>query len=177
MCKWLIRIKRHVIDAMKRAGSIFMVGLIAAVIGYACTYLAGMQAQYQIEESRQPALAWLQQEYHLNNAQFVRVCQLHEAYQPKCAEMCREIDAMNARLHELIAATNVVTPEIKQALTQNAQLRAECEQMMLAHFYAVAQSMPPEQGRRYLAWVRQATSTSEQATPKPPTSATSAHRP
>jgi hypothetical protein len=142
---------------MKRASYIIIIGLIAAVVGYACTYLAGMKSRHYIEKSNQPALAWLQEEYHLNNAQFVRECQLQAAYQPKCAEMCRKIDAMNARLQTLIAATNIITPEIKQVLAENAQLRANCEQMMLAHCYAVAQVMPPEQGKRYLAWVQQKT--------------------
>ena len=142
---------------MKRAGYIIVIGLIAALAGYACAYLAGMKSQHYIEKSNQPALAWLQEEYHLNNAQFVRVCQLQAAYHPKCMEMCRKIDAMNAHLQTLIAATNVITPEIKQTLAENAQLRANCEQMMLAHCYAVAQVMPPEQGKRYLAWVQQKT--------------------
>ena len=162
---------------MRRVGYIVIVGLIAAVVGYTCTYLAGIKGQHDVEKSNQPALAWLQQEYQLNNAQFVCVCQLHAAYQPKCDEMCREIDAMNARLQNLLVATNVVTHEIKQALTQNAQLRVECEQMMLAHFYAVAQVMPPEQGKRYLAWVRQETLASDQAKPKSPTFFISTRKP
>jgi hypothetical protein len=27
--------------------------------------------------------------------------------------------------------------------------------MMLRHFFQVSQTMPPEQGRRYLAWVKE----------------------
>jgi hypothetical protein len=72
-------------------------------------------------------------------------------------EMCRKIDEKNAELQTLLAATNTITPEIKQTLNEAAQLRVECQQAMLAHFYEVAQVMPPEQGRRYLAWVRQET--------------------
>ena len=48
-------------------------------------------------------------------------------------------------------------PEIKQALAQAAEIRAECETAMLDHFYKVAQTMPPEQGKRYLDWVQQQT--------------------
>ena len=33
-------------------------------------------------------------------------------------------------------------------------LRADCQTMMLHHFIQVSQTMPPEQGRRYLAWVK-----------------------
>jgi hypothetical protein len=36
---------------------------------------------------------------------------------------------------------------------------------MLEHFYKVAQTMPPEQGRRYLAWVQQETFKPQQMMP------------
>lgn len=142
---------------MKRASFVMMTGLVAALAGYVGAYLAGTSTQRNIERANRPALAWLQGEYHLTDAQFALACQLHDAYQPKCAEMCRKIAANNARIEALVAATNVVTPEIKQALAESAQLREQCEQMMLAHFYETAQVMPPEQGRRYLAWVQKET--------------------
>jgi Spy/CpxP family protein refolding chaperone len=142
---------------MKHAGFIIIVGLMVAFAGYSCVYLVCTGAQHSVEKKDGPSLAWLQTEYHLTDAQLARVRELHDAYQPKCMAMCRRIDEKNAELQTLLAATNVITPEIKQALAESAQLRAECQQAMLAHFYAVAQVMPPEQGRRYLAWVQQAT--------------------
>src|SRR5258708_31881934 len=83
-------------------------------------------------------------EYHLTDAQFAQVVQLHDAYHPKCAEMCRRIDDQNAKIQQLLAATNAVTPEIKQALDGAAQLRTQCESAMLQHFYEVSRVMPPE---------------------------------
>jgi len=142
---------------MKRAALIMIVGLLVAFAGYACVYLACTGAQCSIEKKDGANLAWLQTEYHLTDAQFARVRELHDEYQPKCMAMCRQIDEKNAELQSLLAATNVITPEIKQALAESAQLRVECEQAMLAHFYEVAQVMPPEQARRYLAWVQSAT--------------------
>lgn len=142
---------------MKRAYFVIVVGLAAALAGYVGSYIAGTSTQRHIEKENRPALAWLQAEYHLTDAQFARACQLHDAYQPKCAEMCRKIADCNARVKSLVAATNAITPEIKQALAQSAQLRAQCEQMMLSHFYETAQVMPPEQGKRYLAWVQKET--------------------
>src|SRR5438067_2141704 len=82
-----------------------------------------------------------------------QVVQLHDAYRPQCAEMCRRIDEQNARVQQLLAATNAVTPEIKEALAEAARLRAECETAMLQHFYEVSRQMPPAQGKRYLVWV------------------------
>ncbi len=142
---------------MKRTWFIAIGGLFVAVAAYACVYLAGTSAQRAVANSDKPALAWLQQEYHLNDAQFARVCEVHDAYRPKCMEMCRMIDAKNAEVEKLLTATNVITPEIKQALAEAAAIRAECEAAMLEHFYKVAQTMPPEQAKRYLAWVQQET--------------------
>jgi uncharacterized protein YdcH (DUF465 family) len=142
---------------MKRAWFIVLGGLLVAAAAYACVYLAGTSAQRELANSDKPALAWLQQEYQLNDSQFARLCELHDAYRPTCMEMCRKIDAKNAQLQKLLAATNVITPEIKQAIAEAAEIRAECETAMLDHFYKVARTMPPEQGRRYLKWVQQET--------------------
>ena len=110
-----------------------------------------------MDQSSHPELAWLKHEYHLTDAQFAQVAQLHDAYRPKCAEMCRRIDDQNAKVQQLLASTNTVTPEIKQALTKAAQLRVECQSAMMQHFYEVSRAMPPEQGKRYLSWVQQDT--------------------
>lgn len=142
---------------MKRTWSIVLGGLLLAFAAYACVYLAGTSSERALAKSDKPALAWMQQEYHLNDAQFARLCELHDAYRPTCMEMCAKIDAKNAQLQKLLAETNVITPEIKQALAEAAQIRAECEAAMLDHFYKVAQTMPPEQGKRYLEWVQQET--------------------
>lgn len=142
---------------MKRSWLIIFGGLALAVCAYLCIYLRNTASQRSIEQSTRPELAWLQLEFHLTDAQLARVMDLHNAYAPKCDEMCRAIDAKNAEIQRLLATTNVITPEIKQALAQAAEIRAECETAMLDHFYKVAQTMPPEQGRRYLDWVQQQT--------------------
>ena len=121
-----------------------------------------------MEQSTRPELAWLKSEYHLSDAQFAEVVRLHDAYKPKCAEMCRRIDEQNARVQKLLAATNTVTPEIKQALAQAAQLRAECESAMMQHFYEVSRAMPSDQGKRYLAWVQSETLLPGQMIPTKP---------
>lgn len=141
----------------KRAWIIVLGGLFLAVVAYACAYLAGTARQRALDNSSRPVLAWMQQEYRLDDAQFARLCKAHDAYRPTCMAMCRKIDEKNAQIAKLLAATNVVTPEIQNALTEAAQIRAECEGAMLEHFYKVAQTMPPEQGKRYLAWVQQET--------------------
>lgn len=157
---------------MKRAWFILVAGVALGIAAYASVYFAGTSSERAVNRSGQPALAWLQQEFHLSDAEFAKIRDLHEAYRPTCAEMCRRINEKDAQLQLLLAATNVVTPEISKALSEAAELRAECQAHMLNHFYSVAQAMPPEEGRRYLAWVQSETLTPADMMPsRPPASA------
>lgn len=134
-----------------------MLGLGLAVAAYFGFYYAGTARSRQLEANREPELAWLRQEFHLSDAEFARVSQMHAAYLQGCAERCRLIDEKNEHLKALLAATNAVTPEIARTLQEAAELRADCQSKMLQHFYEVSRTMPPEQGRRYLAWVQEQT--------------------
>jgi hypothetical protein len=142
---------------MKRPWLILMAGLLLAAGAYVGTYYAGTASCHNLEQSPAPELAWLKEEFHLSDAEFARISQMHESYLAGCAERCRRIDEKNVHLKQLLAATNKVTPEIEQVLMETAQLRAECHKEMLQQFYQVSQTMPPEQGKRYLAWVQERT--------------------
>jgi len=146
---------------VKRTWLILVGGLAAAGAVFAVVYFS-VPAPEPVRHSN---LEWMKQEYHLSDAQFVRVIELHKAYWPKCGEMCGRIDDKNGKLQELLAATNVVTPEIKAALAEVAQVRIECQTAMLQHFYDVSQVMPPDQARRYLAWVHEETLLPHQMVP------------
>ena len=78
---------------------------------------------------------------------------MHEAYLPACQHRCMRILAEDRQIQELLARSTNVTPEVQTLLAERARTRSECEAAMLNHFLAVSQTMPPEQGRRYLAWV------------------------
>src|SRR5439155_6941654 len=147
---------------------ILLGGLVAGVLAYTCIYLHATSVQRRMEQSTHPELAWLKTEYHLTEAQFAQVAQLHDAYLPKCAAMCGRIDEQNAKVQQLLAATNAVSPEIKKALAETARLRAECETAMLQHFYETSRQMPPEQGKRYLSWVQSQTLLPGQMVPTKP---------
>jgi hypothetical protein len=142
---------------VKRLWLILPAGLVVALLAYAAFYLHATSVQRSLEQSSRPELAWLKTEYHLSDAQFASVVQLHVAYRPKCAQMCRRIDEQNSKVQGLLAATNTVTPEIKAALAEAARLRVECETAMLEHFYETSRYMPPDQAARYLAWMQQET--------------------
>jgi len=142
---------------MTRSVLILVGGLVLGVLAYAGMYRVGTNNSCCMVESKTPELAWLQQEFHLSDAEFKRVSQLHEQYLSGCAERCHQIDLKNEELARLLAATNNISPEIQRALAEAAQLRAQCQSMMLQHFYEVSRTMPADQGNRYLAWVRSKT--------------------
>lgn len=139
---------------MKKSGAILLLGLVLAVAGFAGFYYRGTAHCRAMMRQPQPELAWLKEEFKLSDAEFARVTQSHDAYLPKCRERCRRIEEQNAKLRELLAQSGTVTPEIQAVLTERARMRSDCEAEMLQHFLEVSRMMPPEQGRRYLAWVQ-----------------------
>ena len=155
---------------MKRPGIILLAGLALAALGYAGMYRAGTADSCCLVESKTPELAWLKQEFHLSDAEFTRISQMHEQYLSGCAERGHQIDLKNQELARMLAATNSITPQIQQALAESAQLQARCQAMMLQHFYEVSRVMPPEQGKRYLAWVQKETLLPGQMVPTGPAS-------
>ncbi len=102
-------------------------------------------------------LDWLQQEFHLSDAEMARIQQLHEGYLPKCAEMCAKIAAKKSELAALLTGATNVSPEAAQKLVELAALRAQCQAQMLQHFIEVSRTMPPVQGQRYLAEMQRLT--------------------
>jgi hypothetical protein len=140
---------------MKRGGIILLLGLLLAMAACAGFYYLGTAPCRRMMGESQPELAWLKKEFNLSDAEFARVSELHEAYLPQCRERCRRIEEENAKLQGLLARSTTVTPEIRDLLAERAKTRADCEADMLKHFLEVSRTMPPEQGRRYLAWVEQ----------------------
>lgn len=140
---------------MKKGILILVVGLIAAATAYGCAYLVCTASARTLQKSDKPELAWLKEEFNLSDSEFKRVSELHAAYLPQCRDMCREIDAHNVKVQGLLSSATNMTAEITDAMTESARLRSGCQTMMLRHFFQVSQAMPPEQGRRYLAWVKE----------------------
>ena len=140
---------------MKKGVLILVLGLVAAAAAYGCIYFVCMASARSLQQSDKPELAWLNEEFNLSDADFKRVSELHAAYLPQCRDMCREIDAHNVKLQALLSGATNMTPEITGALAESARLRSGCQTMMLRHFFQVSQAMPPEQGRRYLSWVKE----------------------
>lgn len=150
---------------MKRGFLILVLGLAGAAAAYACLFLMGTAESRQWMRSDQPELQWLKDEFRLGEDEFTRIATLHEAYLPQCATRCRRIEEMNDQLDHLLAGAAEVTPEIQTLLQNRAHMRADCQEEMLRHFFEVSRAMPPEQGLRYLAWVRNMTCLKESPMP------------
>jgi hypothetical protein len=142
---------------MKRNIIGLFLGLFLVAAAYCGFYRLAASANGDLARSKTPELAWLKREFKLSDADLARITELHEAYRPHCVEMCRRIDASNTELRELLNKTNTLTPEIEMKLAETAELRGACQKAMLRHFMEVSRTMPPQQGKRYLAWVEERT--------------------
>ena len=77
-------------------------------------------------------LAWLKKEFNLDDAEFKRVLQLHEAYLPECAERCRKIEEQNTKLSDLLSSSSEITAEVQQLIAERARMRAADRRTKLA---------------------------------------------
>jgi hypothetical protein len=136
---------------------ILFIGVVLAVTAFCGVYFAGTRCCQQMTRADVPELHWLRKEFRLSDAEFARISELHRNYLPGCKEMCNRIEEKNSELQRLLASQSSVSLEVEKALNDAAQLRVQCQTRMLTHFYEVAKTMPPEQGRRYLAWVQKNT--------------------
>jgi hypothetical protein len=142
---------------MWRRGMILVAGLFLAIGAYGALYFSGTARHRQMIHEPASELLWLRSEFKLNDLEFKRISDLHDAYLPRCREMCRRIAAKNVELKTIIAQTNTVTPAIREKLAEIAAVRSECQATMLRHFFDVSQAMPADQGRRYLEWIENKT--------------------
>jgi hypothetical protein len=147
---------------MRKGTLILLLGLVAGTAAFSGFYYFGTASCREMMHEPQPELAWLKKEFHLTDAEFKRIAEMHAEYLPRCAERCRRIAQQEQQLERLLTTATNVTPEVQNLLLERARTRAECETEMLKHFLAVSRTMPLEQGRRYLAWVEGQSSLSGQ---------------
>lgn len=136
---------------------ILAAGAVLAIAAYAGLYFVCTAPDRALLECEAPELAWLKKEFNLNDEEFRRVSEIHEAYVPECMERCLRIGAKNAELSVLLGTADGLTAEIEEKLEEAAQIRVECQKAMVKHFVEVSRMMPPEQGKRYIAWVQELT--------------------
>jgi hypothetical protein len=131
-----------------------LAGLVAAaLVAYGVSHWLLMRNAPHEHHAAGDPLAWMQQEFQLDDATFTKVQALHTAYAPTCADLCRAIARANSRVRDLTAQSRTMTPELADAIRE-AQLRqADCRTAMLRHIYETAALLPPEAATRYLSAV------------------------
>jgi hypothetical protein len=135
---------------MRRALLILLVTAAVSLAGYLVSYELATRPAKCMMEHPNAGMVWLKREYHLSDAQYARIAQMHGDYRPTCERMCRRIAEANAKVRALIDSNSTATPETEAALKEWALLQNECRVAMLRHVYAVSAEMPPEEGRRYI---------------------------
>jgi hypothetical protein len=139
---------------MKRGFFTLLLVVVVAVGVYGISYWCAIAPARDMLARSGGEMEWLRHEYHLNDAQFARIEQLHREYTPKCDRMCEKIMKADVRLDEIIGANASVTPEVEAALKESAAVQEECRQAMLGHIYAVSAEMSREDGARYLQMMK-----------------------
>jgi hypothetical protein len=166
---------------MRRGILILILGVVAGAGACCYFYRMGTATPRALLRSALPELAWLKHEFTLSDAEFTRISQLHTSYLPQCLDRCRRIDQLNVTLSEALATATHLTAKVEALLKERAEMRAICQAEMLKHFFEVSRTMPPDQGKRYLAWVRENTCLRESAMDHGPANhaekAIPAHRP
>jgi hypothetical protein len=142
---------------MNRSLIILLAALVLGAALFGGSYAVSRRVCERCMSQSVSDLDWLQKEFHLNDAEMARIQKLHEGYLPKCAEMCAKIADKKSELETALNGSTNVNPVAQQKLAELAALRAQCQAQMLRHFTEVSQTMPPEQGRRYLAEMQRLT--------------------
>jgi hypothetical protein len=139
---------------MKRAFIVIFIAAVVASAGYWISYRCATASTESMLTKPGGEMEWLKCEYHLSDAQFARIRQLHRDYAPTCDLMCAKITKANNRLDELVSANRTVTPEVAAAMKECLTAQAECREAMLGHVYAVSAEMSPQDGTRYLQMMK-----------------------
>lgn len=119
----------------------------AAAISY-CWVCGGVEPRAQQTQ----AVAWLRDEFSLNDDQVRRIEVMHEAYQDVCAEHCAAIGEARGHLNNL-RSSGADASALREAEARLAEVDAMCRRSTEAHVRAVAEVMGPKQGGRYLEMV------------------------
>jgi hypothetical protein len=129
---------------------LILIAIAVALGGYFTYFHCATSSTRAMLSGPEGEMEWLRQEYHLSDAQYASIRQMHREYAPKCDAMCGRIAQANERLEQLIAANKTFTPEIEAAMKECLSVQSECRRALLEHIYAVSSQMSPDDGSRYL---------------------------
>ena len=132
-------------------GTLAVLVLAAVLTGVTC-FRMNSQQELRAAAAQGDAMRWLRADFHLTDAQFAAIRQLHESYAGTCEEHCRMIQEAT-RARNTLAQARGDAAALADADRQLQELRRTCETAIAAHVRKVAALMSPEAGRRYLALV------------------------
>ncbi|MDR0352626.1 MAG: hypothetical protein LBI02_04500 [Opitutaceae bacterium] len=130
---------------MKNRRAIILI-LLAIASGLAAFFAT---RAFRVSNPSGDEMRWLADEFALTPEQVAVIRKLEADYAPVCAEHCRRINEIRARL----ATLENNSPDGEAARAQWAELVRECNAATMRHLESVAAAMSPGQGRRYLALV------------------------
>lgn len=135
---------------MKKGLLILAVAILAGILAFFVTRGQPPTAGDSLLLDSLPELAWLRTDLKLTDEQFAKVGDLHRAYRPVCAEMCRNIAESEAAVAQLASTQGGMTEDLAQAIENHGRVIAACKRSMLDHLYQTAALMDENQARRYL---------------------------
>ncbi len=140
---------------MKRGLWILIAALLIGIAGFLFTRkpcLCAMDGQITARggDSQLPELDWFRRELKLTDEQFTKVSALHRAYRPIRESLCAKILASHEDVRKIVDSGAAMSPELRAALQEHADLHVECQASMLTHLYKTAACMSPEQAKQYL---------------------------
>src|SRR5437899_11264071 len=109
---------------------VIALALVTGMGGYFAYYRCATAPTQAMLTRADGGMEWLRDEYHLSDAQFARIRQMHADYAPTCDVMCEKIANANARLDELIKANKRFTPELDAAMSECVTVQAECRRAL-----------------------------------------------
>ena len=126
--------------------------LLAATAGFFC-YRISCDPSLRAAAAKGDPMAWLRADFHLTDAQYAAIRQLHDSYAGSCAEHCRMIQEATKTRNALQAASRTDSAAMVEAERNLQELRTHCETAITRHVREVAALMSPEEGQRYLTLV------------------------
>ena len=122
---------------------------LAALAAGATYYAAATHETRALLSKPGGEMDWLRHEFNLSDAQFAQIKAAHEAYQPRCEQLCGRIANSHEKLRQLMVADKGVTPEVRAALAECAAVELDCRTAMLEHIETVGSFMDPASAARF----------------------------
>ena len=123
--------------------------LLAAATGFVCYRMSCNPSLHAAMVKGDP-MEWLRVDFHLTDAQFAAIRNLHESYAGTCEEHCRMIKEATKARNALKAASGADATALLTAEKNIPELRTRCETAITRHVQQVAALMSPADGQRYL---------------------------